>query len=55
MAKQLKLQLPTAKSRIQRARKLITLGYMQCCDFKMNPKGHLVGEVKDKEDCKVCN
>ena len=55
IAKQLNLQLPTAKSRIQRARKLIAQGYMECCDFKMNHKGHLVGEVKDKEDCKVCN
>lgn len=55
VANQLKLQLPTTKSRIQRARKLIAQGYMECCDFKMNQKGHLVGEVKDKEDCKVCN
>ncbi len=55
VAKQLKLQLPTTKSRIQRARKLIALGYIECCDYKVNQKGHLVGEVKDKEDCKVCN
>ncbi len=55
VARQLKLQLPTAKSRIQRARKLIAQGYMKCCDFKMNTDGHLVGEVKDKEDCKVCS
>jgi len=55
VADQLKLPIPTAKSRIQRARKLIAKGYMECCDFKMNQKGHLVGEVKDKEDCKVCH
>ena len=55
VAKQLKLQLPTTKSRIQRARKLIAQGYMACCDFKMSPKGYLVGEIKDKADCKVCN
>jgi len=54
VANQLKLPIPTAKSRIQRARRLIAQGYMECCDFKMNQKGHLVGEVKDKEDCKVC-
>ncbi|MFK2819679.1 sigma-70 family RNA polymerase sigma factor [Flavobacteriaceae sp. LMIT009] len=54
VAEQLKLELPTAKSRIQRARKLIAKGYMDCCDYKMNQKGHLVGEVKQKEDCKVC-
>ncbi len=55
VAKTLNLQLPTAKSRIQRARKLIAQGYMECCDFKMNQNGHLIGEVKDKEDCKVCS
>lgn len=55
VANQLKLPIPTARSRIQRARKLIAKGYMECCDFKMNQKGHLVGEVKDKEDCKVCH
>lgn len=55
IATQLKLALPTAKSRIQRARKLISKGYIDCCNFKMNQKGHLVGEVKSKEDCKVCS
>lgn len=55
VAKQLKLALPTAKSRIQRARKLIAIGYMDCCDFKMNDNGYLVGEIKPKEECKVCN
>lgn len=55
VAKQLKLQLPTAKSRIQRARKMIAQGFVDCCDFKINPKGILIGEVKEKEDCKVCN
>ncbi len=52
---QLKLKLPTLKSRIQRARKMIAQGYVKCCDFTINQKGHLVGEIKDKEDCKVCN
>jgi RNA polymerase sigma-70 factor (ECF subfamily) len=55
VASQLKLPIPTAKSRIQRARKLVAQGYMECCDFKMNQKGHLVGEIKEKEDCKVCS
>lgn len=54
VAKQLKLSLPTVKSQIQRARKLIALGYMDCCDLKMNSKGVLVGEIKEREDCKVC-
>lgn len=55
IAVHLKLALPTTKSRIQRARKLIAKGYMDCCDYKLNDKGHLVGEVKEKEDCKVCS
>ncbi|NQX85165.1 MAG: sigma-70 family RNA polymerase sigma factor [Flavobacteriaceae bacterium] len=55
VAKQLKLALSTTKSRIQRARKLIAKGFMDCCDYKLNDKGFLVGEVKDKEDCKICN
>ena len=55
VASQLKLNLSTTKSRIQRARKLITKGYMECCDFKLNDKGFLVGEVKDKDDCKICS
>ncbi len=54
IATQLKLKLPTLKSRIQRARKMIAQGYVKCCDFTINEKGHLVGEIKNKEDCKVC-
>ncbi len=55
VAEQLKLQLSTTKSRIQRARKLITKGYMDCCDLKINEEGFLTGEIKDKADCKVCS
>jgi RNA polymerase sigma-70 factor (ECF subfamily) len=55
VASRLNLLLPTTKSRIQRARKLIAQGYVKCCDFTLNQKGYLVGEIKNKEDCKVCN
>lgn len=54
VAKQLKLPLSTVKSQIQRARKLIAQGFMDCCGFVMNEEGHLVGEIQDKADCKVC-
>jgi|SRR5690554_4179760 len=54
VAVQLQLPLPTIKSQIQRARKLIAQGYMDCCDLKMNDQGYLVGEIKEREDCKVC-
>lgn len=55
VAAQLKLTLPTVKSQIQRARKLIALGYIECCDYKFNDDGFLVGEVQERENCKVCN
>ncbi|MGS2738656.1 RNA polymerase sigma factor SigZ [Sinomicrobium sp. M5D2P17] len=49
----LKISVSGAKSRIQRGRKLLQYGYMDCCDYKLNEHGHLVGEHQD--DCKVCN
>jgi len=55
IATQLHLNLSTIKSQIQRARKLIKTGYIECCDFKINEKGFLVGEIKDKKDCKICS
>ncbi len=55
VAKQLKQTLPTTKSQIQRARKLIAQGFMDCCGFIMNEQGNLVGEIQEKEDCKICN
>lgn len=55
VAHQLKQSLPTTKSQIQRARKLIAQGFMDCCGFVINEKGNLVGEIQEKEDCKVCN
>jgi RNA polymerase sigma-70 factor (ECF subfamily) len=54
VANQLKQSLPTTKSQIQRARKLIAQGFMDCCGFIINKKGNLVGEIQEKEDCKVC-
>ena len=55
VATQLKLPIPTVKSQIQRARKLIAQGFMDCCGYVINKKGNLVGEVQDKDDCKVCD
>jgi RNA polymerase sigma-70 factor, ECF subfamily len=54
IAQELELPLPTVKSQIQRARTLITKGFMECCGFKLNDEGYLVGELQDKADCKVC-
>lgn len=55
VAEQLQLPLPTVKSQIQRARKLISQGFKDCCGLVENEHGHLVGEIQAKEDCKICN
>ena len=55
IANQLNLALPTIKSQIQRGRKMIAQGFVDCCDFVINDQGFLVGEVKDKADCKMCH
>ena len=54
VADQLNQSLPTTKSQIQRAHKLISKGFMDCCGFILNKNGKLVGEIQDKDDCKVC-
>ena len=55
VAEKLNQSLPTTKSQIQRARKLIAKGFIDCCGFVINEEGKLVGEIQDKDDCKVCN
>jgi RNA polymerase sigma-70 factor (ECF subfamily) len=54
VANQLKQNITTTKSQIQRARKLIAQGFMDCCGYVLNDEGKLVGEIQEKEDCKVC-
>lgn len=54
VADQLKQTLSTTKSQIQRARTLIAQGFINCCGFVINKDGKLVGEIQEKEDCKVC-
>ena len=54
VAEQLKQTISTTKSQIQRARKLIAQGFMDCCGYVLNEEGKLVGEIQDKKDCKVC-
>ena len=55
VAEILNISLSGAKSRIQRGRKLLKDGFIACCDYKLNESGYLVGEHKEKKDCKVCN
>lgn len=54
VAEQLGLPLPTVKSQIQRGRKQIIQGFITCCGFEINAKGQLIGEVKPKEECRIC-
>ncbi|TXD48240.1 sigma-70 family RNA polymerase sigma factor [Polaribacter sp. IC073] len=54
VANLLKQSLPTTKSQIQRARKLIAKGFMDCCGFVLNKEGNLIGEIQEKADCKIC-
>ncbi len=55
VAEILQISLSGAKSRIQRGRNLLKQGFMDCCHYKLNKLGYLVGEHKEKENCKVCN
>jgi RNA polymerase sigma-70 factor (ECF subfamily) len=55
VAEILQISLSGAKSRIQRGRNLVKQGFIDCCDYKLNEVGYLIGEHKDKENCKVCN
>jgi len=55
VAHQLNQSVSNTKSQIQRARKLISQGFIDCCSFTINPEGNLIGEIQDKEDCKVCS
>ena len=55
ISNQLNLPLSTVKSRIQRARKKVAKGYMDCCGYSLNKKGVLVGEIQHIDDCKICS
>lgn len=55
VAEILQISVSGAKSRIQRGRKLLQEGFMDCCDYTLNDEGLLVGEGKSETDCKVCS
>ena len=54
VANQLNQSLSTTKSQIQRARKLIAQGFIDCCGYVLNDDGKLTGEIQEKDDCKIC-
>lgn len=55
IAEKLGISVSGTKSRIQRGRLRLRDGFIACCDYKINEQGFLVGEHKEKKDCKVCN
>lgn len=55
VAEILGITISGAKSRIQRGRKLLQEGFIDCCDYTLNEKGVLVGECKPEKECKVCS
>ncbi len=55
VAEILGISLSGAKSRIQRGRRLLQEGYINCCSYSLNKQGKLVGEAKTITECKVCN
>lgn len=54
IAKVLNISISGAKSKIQRGRKLLQQGFIDCCNYKLNEAGYLVGEHQSKKDCKIC-
>lgn len=54
VAQQLNLSLAATKSRILRGKEALKKGFIACCDYTLTKEGHLKGEHKNIEDCKVC-
>ncbi|MGY6649781.1 sigma-70 family RNA polymerase sigma factor [Wenyingzhuangia sp. IMCC45574] len=54
VANQLKISLPATKSRILRGKELLKQGFMDCCNYTLDENGHLKGEHKNIDECKVC-
>ncbi len=54
VAEVLNISVSGAKSRIQRGKRILQEGFMECCNYTLNEKGMLVGENMSLEECKVC-
>ena len=55
VAEMLGISLSGTKSRIQRARKMIQEGFVNCCDYTINEEGLLEGDGKTEDECRVCS
>ena len=54
ISQQLDISLSATKSRILRGRELLKHEYMDCCNYTLDENGHLKGEQKNIDECKVC-
>ncbi len=54
IAREFNISLSGAKSRVQRGRKLLQQGFVECCNYSIK-NGVLVGETRPKKECRVCD
>ncbi len=54
VAEKLKISLPAAKSRILRGKEMIKQHFIDCCKFKLDENGNLVGGDWPNENCEQC-
>ncbi|HSI70792.1 MAG TPA: sigma-70 family RNA polymerase sigma factor [Gillisia sp.] len=54
IAREFNISLSGAKSRVQRGRKLLQQGFVECCNYIIK-NGVLVGETRPKKECRVCD
>ncbi len=54
VAERLGLSLSATKSRILRGREMLKEMFVECCHFKRDAKGKLIGDLSLVEDCPVC-
>lgn len=55
VAERLNISLPAAKSRILRGKDMIKQHFIDCCKFKLDEKGFLVGGDWPNETCEKCD
>ena len=54
VAVKLNISLPAAKSRIQRGKEMIKQHFIDCCKFKLDENGNLLGGDWPNENCEQC-
>ena len=54
VAERLNISLPAAKSRILRGKEMIKQHFIDCCKFRLDDNGKLVGGDWPNENCDKC-